>query len=170
MRKNILFIFFITLLTSYVINGMSLPLGKIEKEIFLNYVNEIGKKAALRKIKQTEDPHYVTTKYAYRKDWCRLVTIPCFTITTDIYPQAEDKLSQLVVDTIKEKEKKNRYIPEPIYIANKSEYSHTEKPNNFLENYTRYQHVMNRADERYIELISTFNDKKSLLDILNNQE
>src|SRR5580692_1875517 len=96
-----------TLLAVHIANGMFMPLSTIEKQIFFKHVNQIGKEAALRKIKKTQDPYYRTTKYAYRKDWCRLVIPPCFTITTKVDPQAEDSFSQLVVNIITEKEKEN---------------------------------------------------------------
>lgn len=153
-----------TLLTSYSTYGMTpRPLGKIEKQIFLREVKRIGKKVALLQIKKTKDP-----QLCIKNDKCRLMLFPCFTITTHIKNQTTDALYKLIITKIKEKEAKNGYIPEHIQKTTSTAVS-SIMPNNFLENYTCYWHKKDHTNIPYIELLSNFNDKKSLLDVLNQE-
>jgi hypothetical protein len=139
-------------------------LGPIEKQIFFKEVERIGKKAALRQIKETKD-----SKLDTRDDRCHLTLFPCFTLITHVNPQEKDAFSQLVVKTIKEKEEKKGYIPEHIEKITPNGVQVT-MPNNFIENYTRYWHKKNHQNIPYIELLSSFTDKKVLLDVLRNEE
>ena|SRR6266403_852643 len=147
-----LFTLFSALLSSSFSHSMfSLPLGNLEKQIFLREVNRIGKKAALQKIYETKDP-----KPSY------------FIIKTYIEYTPELVIKPLewsIIQAIQQKEKANGYIPEPITKDGNS----WILPNNRLENYTRYWHEEDSRGKPNLWLESDFNDKKSLLELLNKE-
>lgn len=125
------FILFIAIFTTYSTNGMLEPsLGIIEKQIFSQKINLIGRITALPK---TEIPYSLI-------------------ITKIVDPYAQDSFSQLVMETIKKKEQREKYLL---------------TRNNILEPHTRYWYKQ-AQDRPYIELIVTLTLQDSLL-LLNKE-
>lgn len=164
-RSITLFTFSILSITPHITKGMIHPrqFNEIEKQIFLKEVNRIGKEAALQQIQNTKDPERIDDGLR-----CAIRFYPCFIITSQFRPSSHDSLTTLVMQTIADQEKKNGYIPEHIKKSNHLGISIT-MPNNFLGKYSRYYHKKDQ-NGTYIELKSTFDDKQSLLNILENQQ
>lgn len=140
----------------YTVHSMQEQLGTIEKEIFLREVDRIGKKAALEKIKRTKDPQFVSNS-----QFIGVTKYPCFIIITQVRRESDDPLAQKVFDIIdNKKEETSLKNSESMYLISMK--------NNFIENFTTYSHKQDQ-NGKYIKLKSRFNDKESLLDILNNQ-
>ncbi|HSC25481.1 MAG TPA: hypothetical protein VLB80_04680 [Candidatus Babeliales bacterium] len=138
-----------------------LPLGNIEKQIFLREVSRISKKSALHAIKTTPNPTPITdgVRLGYR-------SYPCFTITSQFRTtQTNDQLARLVIATITQKDQKRPYMPKAIENLDQFGYC-VIGANNYLDNYTQYWHETD-DEGPYIKLISMFTDKQSLLTALD---
>lgn len=138
-------------------------LTEMEKLIFLDKVNELGREAILNII---EKPTKSKKTIKNNKPTKNNEEIPCLIITTKIRKDQTDELATLIINSIQKQETVYGYVPEQKF-EKKDGGGHLTLPTNYLGNYTRYWHKEDTKGE-YIELHSTFTYKPSLMEVLNN--